>query len=82
MALLLLILKVPLIALIVCGIVTLIARGVRRSRANKLNPNWKGHSAQPGYEASIHGAMPNTPLPEWVYWDDGGDDDHETGRAG
>ncbi|MDM3908803.1 hypothetical protein [Mycobacterium intracellulare] len=77
MAVLLLVAKVALIAFIVGGTVVLITRGVRRSRANRLDPRWKYYGAQPGYEASVHGAMPNTPLPEWVYWDDEGDD----GRA-
>lgn len=74
MTLLLLALKVALIAFIVGGAVALIARGVRRSRANRLDPQWKGYTGQPGYEASARGAMPNTPLPEWAYWDDEGDD--------
>ena len=69
MALLLLILKVALIAFIVVGTVALITRGVRRSRAHKLDPRWRGHSAQPGYEATARGATPNTPLPEWAYRD-------------
>jgi hypothetical protein len=73
---LLLVLKIALIAFIVGGVVALIARGVRRSRANRLDPRWKGHRTQPGYEASAHGAMPNTPLPEWAYWADKGDDEH------
>jgi hypothetical protein len=68
--------KVALIAFIVGGIAALITRAVRRSRANKLDPRWKPHGGQPGHEASAHGAMPNTPLPEWAYWDDTGDDEH------
>ncbi|OMC45484.1 hypothetical protein A5744_09610 [Mycobacterium sp. IS-1264] len=70
----LLILKVALIAFVVGGTVALITRGVRRSRANRLDPRWKGDRTQPGYEASALGAMPNTPLPEWVNWDDEDDD--------
>lgn len=70
----LLVLKVALIAFVVGGTVALIMRGVRRSRANRLDPRWKPHRTQPGYEASASGAMPNTPLPEWVNWDDEGDD--------
>ncbi|WP_322858514.1 hypothetical protein U8D42_19770 [Mycobacterium europaeum] len=78
MALLLLILKVALIAFLAGGVVVLIARGVRRSRANRSNPQWRGGRTQPGYEASINGAMPNTPLPEWAYWPD---EDQDDGRA-
>lgn len=74
MELLLLVLKVALIAFVVGGTVAVIIRGLRRSRANRLDPRWKAHSGQPGYEAFAHGAMPNTPLPEWAYWDDEGDD--------
>lgn len=77
MVVLLLVAKVALIAFIVGGTAVLITRGARCSRANRLDPRWKYYGAQPGYEASVHGAMPNTPLPEWVYWDDEGDD----GRA-
>ncbi|OBH10946.1 hypothetical protein [Mycobacterium sp. E1747] len=75
MALLLLILKVAVVAFIVGGGVALIVRGVRRSRANRLTPGWRGRGIQPGHEASVHGAMPNTPLPEWAYWDDEEDED-------
>lgn len=69
------ILKVAVIAFIVTGIVVLIVRGVRTSRANRSDPNWKGRG-QPGHEASIHGAMPNTPLPDWAHWDDQDDEPH------
>jgi hypothetical protein len=81
MALLLLILKVALIAFVVGGIVALITRGITRSRANRLDPRWKEHRTQPGYEASAFGAMPNTPLPEWAYRDDDGDDTHDNGKV-
>lgn len=74
MELLLLVAKVALIAFIVAGTTILITRAVRRSRANRLDPRWKAYGAQPGYEASVHGAMPNTPLPEWAYWDDESDE--------
>jgi hypothetical protein len=73
MAVLLLLLKIALVIFCIAGTVALITRGLRRSRANRLNPLWKGRGVQPGYEASAHGAMPNTPLPEWAYWDE--DDD-------
>ncbi|GAA4537638.1 hypothetical protein GCM10023161_14830 [Mycobacterium paraffinicum] len=78
MPLLLLVPKVALIAFIVVGTGVLIARAFRRSRANRLDPRWTGRRAQPGYEASAHGALPNTPLPEWAYWEDEGD--HERRR--
>lgn len=81
MALLLLILKIALLVFIVAGTVALITRGIRRSRANRLDPRWKGHVGQPGYEASAFGAMPNTPLPEWAYRDDDGDGGHDDDRA-
>lgn len=70
------ILKVALIAFIVGGTAALIIRGVRRSRANRLDPRWNAHRSPPGYEASVMGVMPNTPLPEWVNWDDEEADDH------
>jgi hypothetical protein len=68
-------LKLALIAFVVGGIIALIAHGVRRSRANSLDPRWNDHRTQPGYEASTRGVMHSTPLPEWAYWDDDGDDD-------
>lgn len=72
--------KLALIALIVGGVVALIIRGVKRSQANRLDPRWNEHRTQPGYEASARGAMPNTPLPEWVDRDDeGGDEHHDEG---
>ncbi|SOX53313.1 hypothetical protein MAAFP003_1983 [Mycobacterium ahvazicum] len=74
MPLLLLVLKVALIAFVVGGTAALIARGIRRSRANRFDPRWTSHRIQPGYEASALGAMPTTPLPEWAYWDEDGDD--------
>lgn len=80
MAVLLLVLKVAVIAFIIGGTVALLTRGVRRSRANRLDPRWKGYTGQPGYEASAYGVMPNTPLPEWVQWDDEVDDDRAAGR--
>lgn len=82
MALVWLVVKVALVVFIVAGTIALIARGIRRSRANRLDPRWKATSAQPGYEASAFGAMPTTPLPEWAYRDDQGDhdDDKESGR--
>lgn len=65
--LLVVVVKVALIFFIVGGIVAPITRAVKRSRANRLDPRWKPHRGQPGYEASAHGAMPKTPLPEWAY---------------
>ncbi len=70
MELLLIVLKVAVIAFIVGGVIALVIRGVRRSRANRLDPRWSAPIDPPGYEASAFGAMPHTPLPEWVYWDD------------
>lgn len=82
MALALLILKVALVVFIVAGTVALITRGIRRSRANRSDPRWKGPGAQPGYEASAFGAMPTTPLPDWAYGDDEGDGGHGDVRQG
>lgn len=74
-----LVFKVALVVFIVAGTVALITRGIRRSRANRSDPRWKRPSAQPGHEASAFGAMPNTPLPEWAYKDDEGDEDRDNG---
>jgi hypothetical protein len=73
--LLLTVAKVALIAFIVGGVIALIVRARARSTANGLDPRWNAHRAQPGCEASVHGAMPVTPLPEWVDWDKD-DDEH------
>jgi hypothetical protein len=77
---LVLVLKIALVVFVVGGVVTLIARGVRRWRANRSDPRWKGHRSQPGYQASARGVMPNTPLPEWAYHDD--DDEGGTPEDG
>ncbi|MEZ0353705.1 hypothetical protein [Mycobacterium sp. pR1184] len=77
MTLLLIVLKVALIAFVVGGTAALIARGIARSRANRFDPRWTSHRTQPGYEASALGATPATPLPEWAYWDEDGDDNRE-----
>jgi hypothetical protein len=79
LTILVIILKVALLLFIVGGVAAIIARGVRRSRANRGDPNWNSSRAQPGFEASAHGAMPRTPLPEWVDWDDDGPDE-KSGR--
>lgn len=78
---LMVVLKVALIAFIVGGSVALICRGVGRSRANRLDPRWTCHTVQPGHEASAFGAMPSTPLPEWVYWGEEGDDTDSHSRG-
>jgi hypothetical protein len=61
--------KLALIALIVGGVLALIVRGVKRLRANRLDPRRNQFRTPPGYEASARRVMPNTPLPEWAYWD-------------
>lgn len=80
MELLTIVLKVALIAFVVGGVIALITRGVRRSRANRLDPRWNENIGQPGYEASAFGAMPTTPLPEWAYWNDPEGDDGRNQR--
>jgi hypothetical protein len=76
-ALLLLVLKVALIAFVVGGTIALISRGGQALTSHRLDPRWQGHGAQPGYEASAFGAMPNTPLPAWAYRGDEADADHD-----
>jgi hypothetical protein len=64
-------LKALLIVWLAIGLTVIVIVGVRRSRANRGSPNWSGRTGgQPGYEASIRGSMPATPLPEWVDRDD------------
>jgi hypothetical protein len=64
-------LKVLLIAWLAISLRIMVIMGVRRSRANRGDPNWTRRTGgQPGYEASIRGNMPVTPLPERVDWDD------------
>lgn len=71
--------KVVLLAFILGGILTLIV--VRRKRLRRAHEEFLqtdveellsrgGHTAQPGYEAFAHGAMPNTPWPERFPSDD------------
>lgn len=76
------ILKVALLVFIVGGVVVIVTRGIRRSRANRGDPNWRRSRNQPGFEASARGAMPSTPLPEWVDWDDDEPDDNPRRQAG
>jgi hypothetical protein len=73
--------KLALVAVIVGGVIALITRGVKRSRANRSDPRWNEHRTQPGYEASARGVAPNTPLPEWAYWNDADHDDDHDGTA-
>ncbi|MCV7348418.1 hypothetical protein H7J91_28505 [Mycolicibacterium rhodesiae] len=70
------ILKVALLVFIVGGVVAIVTRGIRRSHANRGDPKWRPSRNQPGFEASAHGAMPSTPLPEWVDWEDGESDNN------
>jgi Immunity protein 63 len=65
------VLKVSLIGWLAVAVAVMVIVGVRRSRRNRSDPNWsRGAGALPGYAASIRGAMPATPLPEWVDWDE------------
>lgn len=67
----LIVLKVSLIVWLAVAVAVMVIVGVRRSRRNRSDPNWsRGAGALPGYAASIRGAMPATPLPEWVDWDE------------
>lgn len=79
LTILVLVLKVGLLMFLTGGTAALIVRGVRRSRANRVDPSWKEYRGQPGYEASIHGVMPRTPLPEWAYWNDDEDEQNADG---
>jgi Immunity protein 63 len=65
------VLKVSLIAWLAVAVAVMVMVGIRRSRRNRSDPNWsRGAGALPGYAASIRGAMPATPRPEWVDWDE------------
>jgi hypothetical protein len=76
----LIVLKVILVGVLTLGVAVLVVAGVRRSRANRGDPRWtRRASGQPGYEASVRGTMPETPLPDWV---DGNDDNIEPGGTG
>ncbi|QUR69954.1 hypothetical protein F6B93_19305 [Mycobacterium spongiae] len=64
-------LKALLIAWLVIALAAILVGAIRRSRRFRSYPNWSERGReQPGFEASIRGAMPVTPLPEWVDWDD------------
>jgi uncharacterized membrane protein YtjA (UPF0391 family) len=65
--------KVLLLTFIIAGVVTIIL--VRRKRLREAHEEFMrtdveellrrgGTTVQPGYEASTHGAMPNTPWPD------------------
>jgi hypothetical protein len=61
--------KIALLVFVIGGAAAIVIRGIRRSRANRGDPRWNEYRGQPSHEASAHGAMPRTPLPEWVYRD-------------
>ncbi|MCA2250805.1 hypothetical protein JF729_23785 [Mycobacterium intracellulare] len=71
--------KVALLSFLVVAVVTIIVVRRRRMRAARAEFLRRDPSellqaytrpAQPGYEASVRGAMPHTPLPSWVYHGD------------
>ena len=56
--------KALLVVFLVVAVAALVIRGIRRSRANRGDPQWsQPHQGQPGHLASIRGVMPKTPLP-------------------
>lgn len=60
-------LKVALVVFLVVGVIVLVVSGLRRSRANRKDPQWsQPYRGQPGHLASILGTMPRTPLPDYV----------------
>lgn len=67
--------KVALLTFLAVGVVTIIVVRRRRMRASwaqylATEPSVRrqgGPPPQPGYEATIRGAMPHTPLPDWMY---------------
>lgn len=66
--------KVALLAFLVVSVVTIIVVRRRRMRASwveylETDPSMLGRRRapiQPGHEATIRGAMPHTPLPDWT----------------
>lgn len=59
--------KALLVVFLVVAVGALVIRGMRRSRANRDNPQWsQPHHGQPGHVASLRGVMPKTPLPTWT----------------
>lgn len=73
--------KVALLAYLVIAVVVVIVVRRRRMRASwdeylRSEPQpFRDHRrpSQPGFEATIRGATPHTPLPDWMYADDVGD---------
>jgi hypothetical protein len=70
--------KVALLAYLVIGVVMFVVVRRRRQRAawddylrsDVPPPTDQRRPSQPGYEATIRGAMPVTPLPDWIYADE------------
>lgn len=58
--------KAFLVAFLVIGVGVIVFVGVRRSRANRGNPDWTHRNTQPGHVQSLRGTMPAMPRPEWV----------------
>jgi hypothetical protein len=58
--------KAFLVVFLVVSVAVIIAVGVRRSRANRGNPDWTHRNTQPGHMQSLRGTMPAMPRPEWA----------------
>jgi hypothetical protein len=59
------IVKVAAVIVIVVGVGVLVVTFIRKSRANGF-PTYESNS----HYAQMRGAMPPTPKPEWVDWED------------
>jgi hypothetical protein len=59
-------LKVALVVFLIVSVGVIIFVGVRRSRANRGNPDWPHRNTRPSQMDSLHGRMPATPRPDWA----------------
>ena len=58
--------KVFLVAFLVVSVGVIVFVGVRRSRANRGDPDWTPRVTQPSHLQSLRGTMPAMPRPEWA----------------
>ena len=56
--------KVALVVFLVVSVTYIVATGVRRSRANRGNPDWTHRTTRPSHSSSLRGVLPATPRPD------------------
>lgn len=58
--------KVALVVFLFVSVAYIVASGMRRSRANRGNPDWTHRNTRPSHSSSLRGVLPAMPRPEWA----------------